>query len=187
MKTVLLVVAMLLCLFSVTVQAEPNDVNTPVASDPNLIKAGDGFTVGVSARTDPGEGQGSTLVDIGYTYGVAQFYFAADVEKQKYFEAGAEFESRDIVEDKSVYGLSTLLLMFTPESYVVTGVAGFGLAMFDEEEPYTTKEDKNNLDWISISGVNVRFNEDKNLCLTGRLVTAMDGDSELRVGLRIKF
>lgn len=165
----------LLCL-TVFVQAEPNNVNTPIVADANLIKSGDGFTLGFSLRSTSAEGQGKELLDIGYTYGVSQFYIAGDISEQKYFEGGVEFESRDIAEDKSVYGLSTLLLMFTPESYQVTGVAGIG---------YAVAEDNN--DGLTIGGINVRFNEDKNLCLTGRIVTALDGDSEIRVGLRVKF
>lgn len=162
---------------------EPNDVvvdvsgtDTTIVVDANLIKAGDGLTLGFSLRGTSGTGQGKELFDIGYTYGVAQFYLAGDISKQKYLEGAVEFESRDIAEDKSVYGLSTLLLMFTPESYQVTGVAGMG---------YAIAEDDNQ--GLTIGGVNVRFNEDKNFCLTGRVVTALDGDSELRVGLRIKF
>lgn len=155
--------------------AEPN--KPAVAVDPNLIMSVDGFTLGFSLRGSSGSGQGKELLDIGYTYGVAQFYLAGDISKQKYFEGAVEFESRDIAEDKSVYGLSTLLLMFTPESYQVTGVAGFGYAIADEEDNHG----------LTIGGINVRFNEDKNLCLTGRVVTALDGDSEIRVGLRIKF
>lgn len=164
--------------------AEPN--KPAVAVDPNLIKSGDGFTLGFSLRGSSGSGQGKELLDIGYTYGVAQFYLAGDVSEQKYFEGAVEFESRDIAEDKSVYGLSTLLLMFTPESYQVTGVAGFGYALVDSDPSTSSGRGEDN-HGLTIGGINVRFNEDKNLCLTGRVVTALDGDSEIRVGLRIKF
>lgn len=167
----------LLCL-TVFVQAEPNDVNTPVIADANLIKSGDGLTLGFSLRGTSAEGEGKELLDIGYTYGVSQFYIAGDISKQKYFEGGVEFESRDIAKEHSVYGLSTLLLMFTPESYQVTGVAGMGYAITDGSD------DNHGL---TIGGINVRFNDDKKLCLTGRIVTALNGDSELRVGLRVKF
>lgn len=152
------------------------DANTPIIPDSNLVKPGDGILAGVATRGTSQDGEGKLLGVIGYQYGISKFYFAGDIEKGKYFEGGVEFESRDIAEENSVYGLSTLFLMFTPEEYEVTGVAGVGYSWSGNDGTA-----------ITIGGVNIRPNEDKNICFGLKGVTPIDQDVELRFDITWKF
>lgn len=176
MRTTWIMIICLLCLATFT-YAEPNEPNIPaVIPDSNLVKPGDGILAGSIIRDSAKEGEGKILGVIGYQYGVSKFYFAGDVEKGKYFEGGVEFESRDIAEPYSVYGLSTLFLMFTPEEYEVTGVAGVGYSLSGNDGTALT-----------IGGVNIRPNSDKNICFGFKGVTPIDRDVELRFDITWKF
>ena len=160
--------------------AEPNEPNIPplpVVPDSNLIAPGDGVVAGLFYRNATEPGQGSTLAQIGYQYGVALFYGAADVDKFNYYEAGVEFESRDIAQEDSVLVLSNLALKLFPEGYMITGVAGVGYSWYGD-----------NTGGITIGGVNVRPNEKKqNFCIPFRVVTPFDKNPEIRAGLIFRF
>lgn len=132
MKTVLLVVAMLLCLFSVTVQAEPNGVNVP---EPVSFEKG----ITLSALfPDTGQDEDINFLGrLGYRYGVFEGFIGTD-DRVDLFEIGFRVFSRDVAEPGAVPIVSSALGNFiNAETMVIRGYSGAHRIMGLGEDDYS--------------------------------------------------
>lgn len=182
-KTITLWLVMCLALIlSIGVQGQDvnvPDVNVPVIPDSNLIAPGDGILAGAMLV----ESASRPYIKLAYQYGVAQFFGIVDPDF-KYSEFGTKWESRDIAQQGSVPGLSTLVLLIAPEKSEVTGTAGLSWS-----HDRLNRNDAGNYEdyFNTIVGTNIRPNQDKNFLIEVEGVTPIDKDIHFRVGFVWKF
>ena len=92
--------------------------------DMGVKDSNDGFTIGFYGQESASSGDGKSVLQVGYDYGVMNAFFGIDISEPSYFHLGVKFYTRDLADVNSVPYLSNIVLLLADTEAVVLASSG---------------------------------------------------------------